>query len=36
MAQGVYLVMSGSGEIYKTTKSCRQLINQLGGREIFG
>jgi len=32
----VYLNISASVEIYKTTKRGRQLINRLSGDEIFG
>ena len=32
----VFLIISGSAEVYKTTEHTRQLINTIGSGEIFG
>lgn len=32
----VFLILSGSVEVFKRTSNDRQLINRLGGGEIFG
>ena len=36
LGKHVFLIISGSAEVYKTTEQTRQLINTIGSGEIFG
>ncbi len=36
LGKHVFLIISGSVEVYKTTEHTRQLINTIGSGEIFG